>query len=236
MKRSTILFLVAAAAAAIVCVRLGFWQLDRRQERRASNRVIAARSLTPAVPVTTLSGDTAELRFRLGVVAGQPDYDREIILSHRGNNGAPGLDIVTPVLLAGSDSAVLVNRGWVYSPDGMTTDLIHWRERDTVFTGYIDTFQSTGDSLRGRTIRSMDYDAIARTLPYPIRRFYVVAMGDTVGRADSVTGKPNIVRLRPPKLGEGPHLSYAFQWFGFATIALVGAGIVTARSMQSRSS
>jgi surfeit locus 1 family protein len=30
------------------------------------------------------------------------------------------------------------------------------------------------------------------------------------------------MRVPPPPLGDGPHLSYALQWFAFATVALVG--------------
>jgi surfeit locus 1 family protein len=38
-------------------------------------------------------------------------------------------------------------------------------------------------------------------------------------------------RVPPPSLGEGPHFSYAMQWFGFATVFAVGfiAFIVNAR-------
>ena len=222
---------------AAACVRLGFWQLSRLELRRASNATIESRGTLPVAPVTAVTGDTSTLRFRRVMVTGAPDYDREIILTHRGNNGAPGLDIITPVRVAGQDSAVLVNRGWIYSPDGMTADLTRWRERDSTFVGYVDSFEppAGADSVRGRATRRMEYAAIARTLPYPVRGFYVVALGDSVRTTDSLAAG-RILRLQPPKLGEGNHLSYAFQWFGFAAIAVIGAGIVAARSMHKLSS
>ncbi|HET9426078.1 MAG TPA: SURF1 family protein [Gemmatimonadaceae bacterium] len=237
MKPSTIAFLAFATVAAIICVRLGLWQLDRRELRRASNATISARGGLPTLPVTELSGDTSQTRFRRVVVAGVPDFEHEILLTHRGNDGAPGLDIITPIRIPGQDSAVLVNRGWVYSPDGMTTDLARWREPAATFTGYVDSFErsTATDSVRGRAIRWMDYRAIARTFPYPIRDYYVVALADSAPVTEQASTTPRIVRLQPPKLGEGPHLSYALQWFAFATIALVGASIVAARSMRSGS-
>jgi cytochrome oxidase assembly protein ShyY1 len=42
-------------------------------------------------------------------------------------------------------------------------------------------------------------------------------------------------RLAPPALDDGPHLSYAIQWFSFAVIAIVGAGIVAYRARTAGS-
>jgi cytochrome oxidase assembly protein ShyY1 len=44
-------------------------------------------------------------------------------------------------------------------------------------------------------------------------------------RADSTP-----VRLDVPPLDEGPHMSYAFQWFAFATIAVGGTSAFLAKS------
>lgn len=233
MKRSTIVFLALAVVMAAICVRLGIWQLDRLAQRRAMNARIAGRMTAPPMDVRRIVGDTTEVRFATAIVSGTPDFGHEVLLTHRGNDGSPGVDILTPVRVAGSDSAVIVNRGWVYSPDGMTIDPARWRESDTVFTGYIDSFESIpSDTVRRQGIRRASYEAIARTIPYPIRRFYVVAIGDSSADAAATGGQPRVVRLHPPQLGEGPHMSYALQWFAFATIALIGAGIVAARSMH----
>jgi cytochrome oxidase assembly protein ShyY1 len=37
-----------------------------------------------------------------------------------------------------------------------------------------------------------------------------------------------------PALDEGPHRSYALQWFSFAVIALVGAALMVARERRGR--
>lgn len=229
MRWSTVLFVLLAICAAALFVGLGFWQLDRRDQRRARNLGIAERMRAAPVEVARLDGDTAAMHYRRVRVSGHPDFDRDFALTLRGNKGSPGVDVLTPVLVAGSDSAILVNRGWIYSPDGMTADLSKARESDTTFHGYVEEFEKggPGDSVRLNGIRRMNYAAIARVLPYPIRRFYIVATSDSA----PANGAP-IVRLAPPVLDGGPHLSYAFQWFFFAAIALAGAGIVAARSMQ----
>lgn len=225
MRRSTILFVVLAIGAAALFVRLGIWQLDRLGQRRTRNAIIAERMHAAPTVISSLAVDTSRSRYQRVRVVGHPDFDRDFALTLRGNRGAPGVDVLTPVVIAGSDSAVLVNRGWMYSPDGMTADLSKARETDTTFDGYIEEFEIAGgpDTMRLDGIRRMNYAAIARVLPYPIRSFYVVATSDSA----NATG---IVRLSPPVLDEGPHLSYAIQWFSFAVIAVVGAGIVVART------
>ena len=227
MRRSGALFAILAVCAAAIFVRLGFWQLDRRTQRRARNTIVSARMQGAPIRVEQLGADTSLTHYRRVRVIGHPDFDRDLALTLRGNMGSPGVDVLTPVRLAAGDSVILVNRGWIYSPDGMTADLSKWREADTVFSGYVEEFEtgSPADSVRLNGIRRMNYAAIARVLPYPIRNFYVVATSDSTPAAT-----PGVVRLRPPVLGDGPHLSYAVQWFAFACIAVVGAGIVAARS------
>lgn len=218
------IFVLLAVVSAALFVRLGIWQLHRLGERRAQNAVVAARLGESERDVSGIPlGDTTAMRFRRVRVVGAPDYDHELILAARSHKGAPGVNLLTPVRIAGRDTAVLVNRGWVYAPDGATIDEAKFRERDSVFVGYADEYPSaTGASYAGKpsVLARMGADAAARALPYPIARFYVVALGDSTGAAD----RP--ARLTVPPLDEGPHTSYAIQWFSFAVIALAGAAFV----------
>jgi surfeit locus 1 family protein len=203
-------FVAVAAIAAAVFIRLGVWQLHRRDERRARNAIVRARLDSAPVDVRALPRDTALTRFRRVRVAGTPDYGHELIAPARTHRGSPGVNVLTPVRLPGTDTAVLVNRGWVYSPDAATIDAARWREADSVFLGYVDALPRT----RG-------------TLPYPSAPFQVVVMGDT----DVVANRP--IRLGLPALDDGPHLSYAIQWFGFALVALGGSAVVVRRARGS---
>jgi surfeit locus 1 family protein len=227
------LFVLMAVVAAAVCVRLGIWQLHRREERRSRNAMIVARLDSAVVDAAALSRDTATARFRRVRVTGTPDYDHELIYAARTRRGSPGVNVLTPVRLPNSDTAVLVNRGWLYSPDGSTVDLAAWHDRDSTFTGYAEEFPSTAGSTyatRPGVVAHLGYDVVAKALPYPVAPFYVVALPP---QGDSSTAADRIARLTIPPLTEGPHLSYAIQWFGFATVALVGAGIVIKQARSS---
>jgi surfeit locus 1 family protein len=132
----------------------------------------------------------------------------------------------------GSDTAVLVNRGWIYAPDGVSVDTRRWRESTTTFVGYVEIFPGgraappDGVLRRDqRVARQLDFATVQSMLPYPVSRLYLVA---TVPDTSRPVGE-RVVRLSSPTLDEGPHLSYAIQWFAFAAIALIGGTAVAIR-------
>jgi surfeit locus 1 family protein len=219
------LFVTFAIVAAAVFVRLGFWQLHRRQERRARNALITARLDSAEIDVNALPGDTTLARFRRVRVAGVPDYDHELVYAARSYKGSPGVNLLTPIRFPGRDTAVIVDRGWVYAGDGATVDFGKWHDRDSTFTGYVEEFPSSGGSTytgKPRIIARMSADVVRRALPYPVAPVYVVVLGDSAVAPDRVA------RLSVPPLDDGPHMGYALQWFAFALIALAGAGFVIA--------
>jgi len=224
------LFVAFALISAAVFVRLGFWQLSRRQERRARNALVSARLDSTPVSVASLPRDTALARFRRVRVIGVPDYEHELVWAARTHKGSPGINLLTPVRLPGSDTAILLNRGWVYSGDGATVDLAKWRDRDSTFIGYVEELPSVAGASytdRPTVIARLSHDVVAKALPYPVAPVYVIVLSDSAIAAD------RIARLSAPPLDEGPHLSYAFQWFAFATVALVGVVIVLRQSRSS---
>lgn len=221
MPRRSILLLLAAIAGAALCARLGLWQLDRLEQRRERNALVSSRLEAAPVPITELPRDTALAHFRRATVAGVPDYAHELILSNRASHGSPGVNILTPVRIGRGDTAVLVNRGWVYAPDGSTVDLSRWREGDSLVTsGWVETLvrdaSAAPRSSNPRLLRRADAARVAELVPYPVLPVYLVAAPDP-SRAE---GAATTRRIAPPALDEGPHLSYALQWFSFGAMAI----------------
>jgi surfeit locus 1 family protein len=228
-------FVVIAIVAAVVCVRLGIWQLHRLDERKARNAVVASHLNAPPIDAREIPRDTTEARFRRVRVTGIPDFEHELIHASRTRRGSPGVNLFTPVRIPGSDTAILVNRGWVYSPDGSTIDLVRWREHDPSFVGYAVEFPPTGGAAfrdRPSIIARLSYDVVSKAVPYPVSPTYVIALAEG---NDTTSAANRIARLPGPALDDGPHFSYAIQWFGFATVALVGAAIVVKQSRGNAS-
>ncbi|MGI8510355.1 MAG: SURF1 family protein [Gemmatimonadaceae bacterium] len=217
-------FLIAFAVVfTIICVSSGFWQLRRLTQRRELNAKVIARLGEPPIPVAALPRDSSSLHYKQVHVRGVYDYAHQITLVDRSRNGSPGVNIITPVRIAGTDTAVLVNRGWVYAPDGVTTNLSTWREADSIDAlGYARPlsvpYPGNPEMERHPTAyRWIALGALRSAIPYPVYPFAVVLEENKVTTA----GAPP--RIPPPPLDEGPHMNYAIQWFAFATIAVVGS-------------
>ena len=230
MSRRSIAFCLLALIAAAVFLRLGVWQLARLHEKVRRNASIAAQQLQPSTQLASVPRDTAGAHYRKATVLGRFDYDQEVVLGGRSHQGSPGVDLLTPLRSAASDTAILVDRGWVYSPDGASVDRTRWRERDTAtITGYIEVYAPDADVTHStrhpRVVRRVSRAELASRIPYPLAPYYIVATGDS---ADG----PHPARRELPALDEGPHRSYAMQWFAFAAIALAGAGLVIARERR----
>lgn len=220
---------IFAISFAAICIALGFWQLRRLSARRQANAVLASRRIAPRVELDSLPSDTAAAHFRRVHLRGVYDHAQEIILTLRGRSGSPGINILTPLLRANKDTAVLVNRGWIYSPDGMTADTRPWHEADTLNgAGFVETFPTKGpfappNPARPRSFRRLDRAQLQKAFPYPIANYYVVL-------TDSAQSSNVPPRVEPAPLDEGPHMLYAIQWFSFAVISIVGLVIFLRRT------
>jgi surfeit locus 1 family protein len=226
IRTRVIVFVVIACALATLFARLGVWQLDRLAERRALNAEVAARLVAAPITIATLPRDSAAMRFRRVQIRGVLDYAREITVTQRTRSGSPGVHLLTPLRIPGQDTAWLVNRGWVYSPNGKDVDHARWREADTAdvlafalpLTASPPGAPQAGTES-GRVMRTIDLATLRADLPYAVAPVQLIQLGDTA------PGGNIPPRLIPPPPSEGSHKSYAVQWFSFATIALLGAGI-----------
>jgi surfeit locus 1 family protein len=224
--RSRTILIAGFLLVAVVCVRLGFWQTDRLRERRAANSAArAARSQ----PIVTLGGnrwDTTLTNQRIRV-RGRYDHSHDLVLRGRQYRGVPGVEIVSPLLPLGGNTAVLVNRGFVPAPDAFTVASDSFAEAGVVTVEGIALPIDSGHGapvVHGQLITwaRLDRAALTEELPYPVYPLYLRQSPDS-----ALPRFPR--RLEPPGLDDGPHLAYAIQWFSFAVIALVFAGVIAMR-------
>ena len=210
--RSRWLFLSISLVTALGCTGLGVWQLRRLTDRRVANAV-AERSRRNAPREFPAGGPVAE-DIRV-VATGTYDTAHEFVIRGRAFNGAPGVEIATPLRIAGSDTALIILRGFVPSDDATSVDRAAIAEpgvRTVRGVGFLMT--GTGIPMArhgGTTWDRLPGTAMPTLLPYPVSPYALWQEKDS-----GMTGFP--IRLGVPALSEGPHLSYAIQWFAFAVI------------------
>jgi surfeit locus 1 family protein len=224
--------LIVGVLAAAICARLGVWQLDRLGQRRARNVVQAAQLselpmlLDAATARSALTEGAEPLRFRKVTARGRYDFDRELVVIGRSDNGRSGVHVVTPLLVDDS-LAVFVERGWLPAADGWNYDTTGAGEpEDAAVSGVLLQAPARTVAFDGAVtwpvhVVSPDPTSVASHFPY--------AVLPLVLRRTSVPERTAFRVVAVPEPSDGPHLSYALQWFGFAVIALVGSTILYAR-------
>ena len=210
LARRDVLWLAGAVLVALVCVRLGIWQLARLHQRLARNAEVRAGLALPPVVVTGRTPAESLVHRRVRV-QGVYDFAHEGFWRPRSFDEEPGVDLVTPLRLP-DGAAVLVDRGFAASPDAYHVDEEALHEPDTA-----DVVGLALAAPRGRG--DVDPKVFRDSVPYPLLGVIIQALPDTVPRP----GAPPLRRWPLPELSNGPHLSYAIQWFSFAIIIVAGS-------------
>lgn len=223
-----------------VCVRLGFWQLDRLRQRKERNAAQVQAARMPVLDLDSATAAAAEREPYLFInrhvrATGVYDPAGEVVLRGRAQDGQPGVHLVTPLIIPGVAAEVLVNRGFVPSPDAASVDARRFAEPGTrTVVGVFQEVPRTKDGGQPSTThapagpqtltyRRLDLDALRAKARRPVLRLYVQQLPDS-------TAKPGYpLRVPLPELGNGPHLSYAVQWFSFAAIGLAGLVVMLLR-------
>lgn len=223
---------VVVLAGVILLINFGFWQLGRLEQRRALNAEISAGLNQPVVTLTGQAVDPETTDYRRVVVTGVFDNEKAILLRNQAYNGVPGHHLVVPLLIEGSASAVLVDRGWLplaetepdrreaYQVNGqVTVEGIAYKSqvRPHRFAPADPTLQP-GQARLDAWFR-IDIDQIQQQLPYPLLPVYI-RQSPRPDQATNTLPRPE----GDPILSEGSHLGYAMQWFAFAVILAVTYG------------
>ncbi|GIK58760.1 MAG: SURF1 family protein [Chloroflexi bacterium] len=219
-------------------VRLSIWQFDRLAERRAANAVLAATLASESITLTgePFTGDVAQLKDRQVVAEGEFDRENQVMLLVQSWQGRAGVHLITPFLIAETDTAVLVDRGWVPQTDVDDGNLALYDETGPVrLTGVVALSQPLSrygnPDLEAKgpqtAVYRIDVPRLQEQMPYELLPFYVIQAPPPEGNT-----APPLRELPQVDLSEGPHLSYALQWLLFTLILGGGYLIFVQRGLR----
>ena len=111
--KSRLGIILATVLALPILISLGVWQLNRAEEKQTLQNEYDRRATVGPVRVTGLLQTVDDLRFYRVIASGFYDSAHQILIDNRTHEGRAGYHVITPIIVRGSDTRILVNRGWV---------------------------------------------------------------------------------------------------------------------------
>jgi surfeit locus 1 family protein len=232
--RPSLLGIVLTVLGMALFTRLGFWQLDRADQKQALLDEFA-QGQEQQVDITPQNAGHLP-RYQRGRVTGHYDPAHQILLDNMpSHTGQAGYRVVTPMQTAAG--WLLVDRGWL--PIGPTrTQLpdISVGDDQRTITGIIDALPRAGIEL--------DIPPVAASVPWPRVLSFPKqsALEQQLGRKLI----PGLVlldgslpdgyqRIWEAHIGLSPqrHVAYAVQWFAMAVAALAIFIVISFRTRKA---
>ncbi len=222
-----------------VLVALGMWQLDRARIKLELAERMEQRALAAHQPISPALVHAPSVEYLTGTARGQYDTTHQLLLDNRVLGGRPGYHVVTPLRIAGGETRLLVNRGWIpWGDDRSKAPAFATPSAQVEVSGelYIPTaggFRLGEDPplANGRPTlwQRLDVERFAEQVPYPVQ--------PVVMKLSPQADAGGFVReWAPPRDGWiDRHRGYAFQWFALAATLLVVFVVVNLRRIPSAS-
>ena len=215
IKRSFILPGVLISLTVWGLLSLGFWQLDRADEKRAIESAIVVAQSNPAQLVE--ANEILDKEHYRVLLNGYFDTNKQFIYDNQIVKGNAGYYVLTPFVL-NAKTAILVNRGFVpwYGKRGELVDIEIDSQPRTIEVGLIrpkqriELKQQAVSTTFPILIQSLDLDQLSQLSSYQI--IPMLAQLD-------VNASDGFFRQWKPFYGSvDKHLGYALQWFLMALV------------------
>jgi cytochrome oxidase assembly protein ShyY1 len=203
---------------------LGNWQQGRAAQKIALRDKLAQRSAEPPLELGPLVTPLEPLEYRRVRVTGQFVSGWPVFLDNRPFQGRSGFYLLMPFKIAGSDTHVLVARGWLPADPTVHTRLPAYTTPagevtvEGVVTGSVGHVLQLGAAAGLRPnamVQNLEPGAFAQASGLKVQPFFVEQTGpQEQGGA--------LVREWPaPSTGIEKHKGYAFQWYALAAMAFL---------------
>lgn len=226
---------VGVVLLSVAFVLLGRWQLHRHEAKVERRDRVAANYGSAPVPLDRVLASPgvalpADAQWTPVRVSGTYDPEHTLLVRNRPLEGRYGYEVLVPLRLP-DGGALLVDRGWVDFGESAT-------ERPQVPAppaGQVDVvvrlrpYEPAGGAfdVPGQ-LRRIAADEVTAKVPGPLYGGYGVLASEQPRPGEAP-------RLLPrPDTDLGPHLAYAWNWWGFAVAAYVLLFYYALREVQVR--
>lgn len=217
-RSRTLLITLAAVLGLGVTVSLGQWQLRRAAEKLALQAAIDSQASKPALDALALqkSPDLQALVHQPALVRGTWDAAHTVYLDNRQMQGRVGFFVMTPLILEGSRTAIVVQRGWLARDFQNRSHLLTVQTP----TGVVEVqgrialppskLYAPGQEQPGAIRQNLDLAAYKEETGLPL---LAMTMQQTGAASEGLLRDWPVVNS-----GVDKHYGYAAQWFALAAL------------------
>ena len=212
-----------AVLVTVAMIKLGFWQLDRAEFKSQKQQIINTRVNQAIRHLPAEIIDVDEWQYYQVKVRGEYLNDIGFVVDNVVNKSVAGVNVVTPLKIAGSDTLILVNRGWLaWGNDRTFLPSFDTPAGELSVSGLLvrapqDPYylKDPDDSGQYKQLWSqLDLKRFKKLNDADVQPLILVLDKDQVGSFEYIQqpqGDTWIAR----------HKAYAFQWFGLAIAAII---------------
>jgi surfeit locus 1 family protein len=201
---------------------LGFWQLDRAEQKRTEAAALDMRRKQPAITLADSTPVAADqLRYRKVQLQGKFIVEKTILIANRKYLGKSGFHVVTPLRLSDTGGVVLINRGWTEAAPSIDSSVLKNGTEPSSIAGEIRIPQAPAIEL---TPVDDNRDSIPHWPYLTLDRYRQWSGLEILPFLVLQTSEDDLALMRQwptPKVSDLMHIGYAIQWFAFAGIALI---------------
>lgn len=234
-RHPAFLWAIALLATALFAW-LGFWQLERADEKRGmlAKASSALTSRTPK-PLSAIADEARAMDYDWVAVEGRFAEAPAVLLDNQQQGGKVGVRAYRVFLLK-NGLPVLVDLGWTaLPPDRTLPRVVRDVERDRL-AGLLMPPPGQGLDM-GAPVQQSDGALLATAIDLPMLRVALdlPALAPRVLRPDNDPGLgyARDFDILPNTLPPERHIGYAVQWFGFAITVLITALLLSWRRRRA---
>jgi cytochrome oxidase assembly protein ShyY1 len=216
---------IATVLLVALGIALGNWQERRAAQKSAIAQRMQARSQDAPVVLGPAITPLEPMEFRRVTLTGEFLANWPVFLDNRPFQGRPGFYLVMPFKIAGSDTHVLIARGWLPRDLGGEHDKLPSYSTPsgqvtiegvvTASPGHVLQLGTPTPLKAGAIVQNLEPAGFAQASGLRLQPFFVEQIGTGQGADAMVRDWP------APSLGIEKHQGYAFQWYALAATAFL---------------
>jgi surfeit locus 1 family protein len=205
-------------------IRLGQWQAGKAEQKIALQARLTARQHEAPLQLGPSLAAPGALEYRRVRVTGQFVRDWPVYLDNRPYQGRAGFYVLMPLCIAGSNTCVLVARGWLprslaerdrvpsyATPQGPVT--VEGMAKTSL--GHVMELGAAPPLKPGAIVQNMDVTTFAAAAKLTLQPFVIEQAGP------AAPGEALVRDWPAPSLGVERNQGYALQWYALAAMAFL---------------